>query len=276
MVKWPNGNKMAVMLTFDMDGETLWTSRNSTSWDSPAVLAHGAYGPREGAPRILDLLDKHGIKSTFFIPGWIIEKYEPICREIHARGHEIAYHGYLHEFSPNSTYAEEAELMEKCEKIIANITGKKPVGQRTPNGVVLPHTPQLLLDRGYKYASSLCPQDSPYFYQIDGKDIPLIQLPTETCYDDSSYYFFTLQEPVRRGIATGSQVYEIWSEEFDGLYEEGKMMNIIMHPQITGRVSRVKTLERLINHMKEKEGVWFARCDEVAEYVHANPDCLKA
>ena len=54
------------------------------------------------------------------------------------------------------------------------------------------------------------------------------------------------------------------------------MMNIIMHPQITGRVSRVKTLERLINHMKEKEGVWFARCDEVAEYVHANPDCLKA
>jgi peptidoglycan/xylan/chitin deacetylase (PgdA/CDA1 family) len=267
MVKWPDGKKCAVLFTFDVDAETLWLSRNKDSWNSPEALSRGAYGPKEGVPRILDLLDKHDIKGTFFIPGWVIEKYEDMAREIHKRGHELGYHGYLHEFDKNITYDQENELMEKCEGIIKRITGKRPVGQRSPMGEVLPHTVKLLCDREYIYASNLKDSDSPYFHKLDGKDAPLVELPTEWMYDDSSYYFFTLQEPARRGIAPASTVYEIWKEEFDGLYEEGKIFTLIIHPQISGRPSRIKAMDKLITYMKSREGTWIARADEVARYL---------
>jgi len=62
-------------------------------------------------------------------------------------------------------------------------------------------------------------------------------------------------------------LFEIWQDEFDGLYEEGKMFNTINHPQISGRPSRVKTLEKLIQHMKSRPGTWIARIDEVARHL---------
>ena len=82
---WPQGVRCAVMFTFDVDGETLWTSRNPDNWNRPGNLAQGSYGPRIAMPKILDVLEKHGVKSSFFIPGWIIEKYPEMAREILSR-----------------------------------------------------------------------------------------------------------------------------------------------------------------------------------------------
>jgi peptidoglycan/xylan/chitin deacetylase (PgdA/CDA1 family) len=245
MLAWPEGKKCGVLLTFDLDGETLWTSRNAQSWNSPLVLAQGSYGPKVGVFRILDLLDKHRVKATFFIPGWIIEKYPDTAKEVHNRGHEIAYHGYLHEFDPDLDYEKEKALMDKCESIIENITGKKPIGHRTPNGEMKPHTLQLIRDKGYTYSANMMDNDKPYFHKVDGKEIPLVEFPSDWLYDDSSHYFFTLQNPPRRGIAPTSHVLEIWKDEFDGLYEEGGLLNLIMHPQISGRASRVNALDKL-------------------------------
>jgi len=274
MIKWPDGVQCAVMLTFDLDAETMWISRNPISWDCPETLSRGAYGPNEGVPRILKLLDKHDVKATFFIPGYVAEKYPAVVKEIFDRGHEIGYHGYLHEFRRDITYEEESQLMEKCENILADITGQKPVGQRSPMCELLPHTVKLLYDRGYSYATNLKDWDSPYLHKLNGETVPLVEMPFEWLYDDSSFYMFTLQEPVRRGISPGSVVYEIWSEEFCGLYEEGKSMTIIIHPQLSGRPSRIKTLDRLISYMKSKPGTWIARCDQVARYILDHPDCI--
>ena len=114
-MKWPAGVKCAVVFTFDLDAETLWFSRNPKNWDSVQNRSRGAYGPNEAVPRILDMLARNGVKSTFFIPGWVIEQYEGIVRRISEEGHEIGYHGYLHECSTTITYDEENALMEKCE-----------------------------------------------------------------------------------------------------------------------------------------------------------------
>ena len=275
MVKWPNGKKIAVMLTFDVDAETMWISRNPISWKSPETLSRGAYAMNEAVPRTLDLLDKHNIKSSFFIPGWVIEKFPQRCKEIHEAGHEFGYHGYLHEFSPDITYEQENALMEQCEAIIEDITGYRPVGHRSPMGEFLPHTVQLLVDRGYKYATAMKDWDVPYFHKLNGEEVNLVEIPTEWMLEDSPYYMFTLQEPVRRGISPGSHVFEIWTSEFDGLYDEGKIMNLTFHPQMSGRVSRIKTLDEVITYMKRREGTWFARCDEVAQYLIDNKDALK-
>lgn len=111
---WPNGVKMGVALTFDLDAETFWFSRTMDSLNNPNLMAEGAYGPNVGVPRILDMLDRQELKATFFIPGWVIEKHTEVCREIVRRGHEIGYHGYLHE----TTYfpEQDKELVAKSKK----------------------------------------------------------------------------------------------------------------------------------------------------------------
>ena len=67
--------RIQVFLTFDVDGETLWLSRDKVNPVGPVMLSQGAYGPKVAVPRILELLKEYGIKSTFFVPGsctWII------------------------------------------------------------------------------------------------------------------------------------------------------------------------------------------------------------
>ena len=267
MLRWPAGVKSVVFFTFDFDAETLWFCRNPANWEDALNRSRGAFAAYEGVPRILDMLARNEIKSTFFIPGWVIEQYGDVVKRIHEEGHEIAYHGYTHETVDTINYEEENRLMDKCEAIIKNITGKKPIGHRSPNGGVHPYTFKMLQERGYLYSANMMDRNMPYFHKIDGVEIPVLEFPSEWMYDDSSYYFFTLQEPVRRGIASARTLFDIWVDEFDGLYDEGKMLNLIIHPQLSGRTSRVKTLEKLIQHVKSRPGAWITRIDEVAHFL---------
>ncbi|MBO0838618.1 MAG: polysaccharide deacetylase family protein, partial [Actinobacteria bacterium] len=82
-----------VCLTFDFDAVSAWVYRGLTT---PTQLSRGEFGV-VGARRILDLLERHGVKATWFIPGHTIETYPGACREVVEAGHEVGHHGYLHE-----------------------------------------------------------------------------------------------------------------------------------------------------------------------------------
>ena len=73
MMTWPDNKRIAVMMAFDLDAETMWTTRGDGNHDHITNLSRGAYGPKQGVPRILDMLDVYGVKATFFIPGVIAE-----------------------------------------------------------------------------------------------------------------------------------------------------------------------------------------------------------
>jgi hypothetical protein len=81
-VKWPNGARCAIMMTFDLDGESPWIQRDPALADRYLHMSLGSYGPKTGMPRILDLLDRYDIKTCIFIPGWIVEHYPALCEEI--------------------------------------------------------------------------------------------------------------------------------------------------------------------------------------------------
>ena len=89
--------KSAVCLTFDLDAETAWISRDPANIGRLSVMSQGAYGPRVGVPLILDSLDRNRIRTTFFIPEWTVERWSEVVAEIHRRDHEVGHHGYLHE-----------------------------------------------------------------------------------------------------------------------------------------------------------------------------------
>lgn len=263
---WPNGAKAAVMLTFDFDAETLQESRFKGKVGF-ADRSRGQYGPTEGLKRCLEVLDRRNVKGTFFVPGVVAERYPEHVKRIAEASHEIACHGYAHETELGIPREAEAEILKKAEQALKNITGKTPVGHRAPSSIMQMYEPELLYERGYLYSSSMKTCDWAYCHEINGKKVPLVELPVDYCLDDFSYFYFTLAVPRHKNIYRTSYVREIWQDEFDGLAAEGnKIMCLKLHPQLIGRASRAKMLESLIEYMQDN-GAWIATCEETARYV---------
>ena len=254
-----------VLLTFDLDAELLWTARDAKNWNRPVALSQGAYGYREGVPRILDLLSKHGLHCTFFVPGMIIERNRETVESILRAGHEIAHHSYSHRWVETLTPEEECEEFSKGIELIRELTGRRPRGWRSPAAEFSPRTMDLLLEHKFAYSSNFFDRDEPYKHVVNGRKTDLVEFPFAWVLDDAPFFLYSIQL-TGRIMMPPSFVFEHWAAEFDRLHaEKGKCFVLAMHPQIIGRPSRIGLLERLINHIKQHRDVWIARCDEVAE-----------
>jgi peptidoglycan/xylan/chitin deacetylase (PgdA/CDA1 family) len=255
-----------VLLTFDLDGETLWISRDEENLKRPIVLSQGAYGPKVGAWRILKLLERYGITSTFFVPGWIAERYGPLVEDILRRHHEIAHHGYLHEWPTNMGPQEERDKFELALETLRRITGRDPVGYRSPAWEFSAVTLKLLAEKHFLYSSNAMDSDAPYEHVIDGKPSGVIELPVSWTLDDAPHFLLSLTTP-GRVVQNARQILEMWIDEFDGLVADGepRVCVLTMHPQIIGRPSRVLMLENFIKHVRACPQAGFATCREAAE-----------
>lgn len=263
---WPDQKRIAVMLAFDLDAETMWTTRGDGNAGHITNLSRGTYGPKQGIPRILQMLDTWKVKATFFIPGIIAEKYPDVVREISRRGHEIGFHGYRHEEFSSTTYKEEDATMNRAEQIIQDICGQKLQGHRAPGGVIHDYSLKLFLEHGYIYSSNWRSSDGPFLHQVDGRTIPLVELPKDSIFDDTAYDFYTDSPPERYELKSPGEMLEIWKEEFDSLAAEGRMINFVLHPQFIGRASRVAMLSQLIGYMLA-HGAWLDTNQAVASHI---------
>ena len=149
---WPDNKRIALLLSFDIDAETLWLTRNDINERHLVHMSRGLYATKQGLPRILKMLEEEGLKATFFTTAYTAEIHPEIIQYIAAQGHEIGYHGYLHEVK--DTYEEENALMDKVDAIFRSLTGKRPVGVRMPDGILHDFHKQLWLDRGCIYSWS--------------------------------------------------------------------------------------------------------------------------
>ena len=127
---WPNGARVAVCLSFDVDNELLQRAN-----PLPVPLSVGEYGATTSVPRILDLLDRHQVPATFFIPAMGIMLHPEMVPAILARRrHEIGVHGWVHEFWPGiGDTAKEQRLLAQSIEYLTKATGKRPVGVRAPS-----------------------------------------------------------------------------------------------------------------------------------------------
>ncbi len=109
---------------------------------------------------LLDILDHHEARATFFILGWVAERHPRLVEAIARRGHEIASHGYGHDLLTDLNPETFESDLARTEDIIEGITGSKPIGYRAPSFTVMPGTLwalDVLFKRGYRYDSSLFP-----------------------------------------------------------------------------------------------------------------------
>ena len=259
---WPGGAECAVALSFDSDHETL-TLR--TGQRSPGKLSQGQYGNRVAVPRILDLLKKHNIPATFFVPAVTARLYPDEQRRVIAEGHEIGIHSWIHEY--NSALAPEVErdLQLRAADMLQKVTGIRPVGIRTPSWDFSEVTLEITREMGLIYDSSLMADDDPYELLEDGEPTGIVELPVEWIRDDAPYWMMDFARSLMPH-SSPAMVEEIWRHEFDGAFEEGGLFLLTMHPHITGHRSRITALSKLIAHIKGRGNVWFATHEQIARY----------
>jgi peptidoglycan/xylan/chitin deacetylase (PgdA/CDA1 family) len=260
---WPDNSRVAVALSFDVDNASATLARGILNYE---VISRGEYGAVDGLPRILRLLERHRIPASFFIPAVSAALHPNMIKDIQASGlrHEIGVHGWIHELLPAlNNEPEEQRLLTQAIDYLTKATGKRPVGYRAPSWQFSSWTPGQVKAAGFLYDSSLMASDDAYEILIDGKPSGVVELPIERIIDDFPYF---------GGNADGSNpapaaVLEVFQSEFDVAYEEGGLYVLTMHPHIMCHRSRVALLDRLIQHMKSKPGVWFATHEQVARHV---------
>ena len=114
----------------------------------------------DATERLLDILDYADVRATFFVLGWVAERQPGLVQEIHARGHELACHGYSHQMISRLTQQEFAEDVKRAKKVIEDIAGTRVIGYRAPTFSVTRQTLwslEVLMEAGFRYDSSIFP-----------------------------------------------------------------------------------------------------------------------
>jgi len=259
---WPNGARVAVLLSFDVDNETI-----ALRFGEPnaGTLSQGQYGSRQGLRRVVELLDRNRIPASFFIPSVSLQIAPEMANVIKKSGrHEFGVHGWIHELNTTLPDSAERALLTKAVDELTRLTGTKPIGYRAPSWNFSPNTLTILRDLGFRYESSLMADDSPYELLQNGQPTGLVELPVEWILDDAPLF-----NPQGERYSAPRDVAQVWIDEFDKAYDEGTMFLLTMHPHIVGHRSRIVALEQLIAHIQKKGAgkVWWATHADVAEHV---------
>lgn len=256
--------------------------------DSPCDISRGVFAGRVGIPRLLDLFDRYGIKTTWFSCEHSIETFPEQMKDVVARGHEIGLHGYSHENPLAMTPEQEEKILLHTIDLVTELSGKKPVGYRAPWWEFSKVTNDLLVKHGIKYDSSLMHDEfHPYFvttgdkwypirYDQDpdtwmkpmefGKKTELVEVPCSWYLDDLPPQMFIKSSPNSFGWVSPDVIFELWKNQFDFLYEEGEgVFPITIHPDVSGRPQGILMHRKLIEYMRSKPGVTFVTYAEACE-----------
>ena len=276
-----------VCLTFDYDNVSPAIARDQTT---PTMISRGDFGV-VGAERLLALLEKHGLRSTWFIPGHTLESYPASCRKVFGAGHEIGHHGWTHRTPASLGREEEERELIRGNAAIEALTGRKARGYRSPAWDLSPHSIELLLAHGFVYDSSLMGHDylpyqardgdvaSPLEPMRFGEPTALVEAPISWSLDDyPAFEFSQTRSGVLPGLMNAELVGQNWFADFRYMAEhyDWGVITYTMHPHVIGRGHRLIMLEGLIEKLVAAGARFLTMEDAVAEYRAKFPDGLRA
>lgn len=269
--------KHFVCLTFDQDNASGAIARGMTT---PTAISRGDFG-MVGAERILALLKKHKIPSTWFVPGHTIESYPASVAAVHKAGHEIGNHGWTHRVPATLGRAEEERDLVRGNAAIRKLIGRDPRGYRSPAWDLSPHSLELLIKHDFLYDSSLMGHDYlPYQARqndvvtlqepiVYGPDSKLVEMPISWSLDDFMVFeFYRYDSVVLPGLMNAGLVLENWLDDFRYMKSQygWGVLTYTFHPHVIGRGHRMMLLEKLIRELR-KGGATFVTMEQaVAEY----------
>jgi len=265
-IPWPNGARCACAITFDVDADSLiHIARPADSFDRLYPITMGRYGPTVGVPRILETYRRLGLKQSFFMPGWTMERYPETVEAILRDGHEIGHHGYIHEDPTQISASAQREAFERALAIHGRLTGRKPRGYRAPVYNANHATIDLLIEHGFAYDSSLMADDIPYLMKTPRGQ--LYEAPPHWGSDDWPPFAHYAEIGYMMPVKAPSEGLAASFEEFEAQYEAGGFWMGIWHPFLTGRLARWRVVERWLEDVLATRSVWFAPLEEIIAHV---------
>jgi peptidoglycan/xylan/chitin deacetylase (PgdA/CDA1 family) len=287
---WPGGARLAISLVvnYEEGSERSFAAGDTdqeplTEWGSyplPPDIRNLAmesmfeYGSRVGVWRILDVLERHNVKSTFYACAVAFEHAPEVAKAAVAAGHEICSHGYRWEEIFRLSEEEEREHIRLAIESLEKTTGQRPRGWYCRYGPS-ERTRRLIAEEGgFLYDSDAYNDDVPYFVQVEGKRHLVVPYTA----DVNDFRFWQANGPTTQG-----QFLEYLTDSFDVLYAESertpRMMSLGLHCRMIGRPGRISALEKFIKYAKSFPGVWFATRSEIAQWWvdnHAEPAAADA
>ena len=256
-----------VLLGIDLDAEALWEGKDPTNAQRPVLLSNGAFAVREGLEPLLELLQSHAIRTTFFVPGITCDRYPESVRAIVKAGHELGSHGYHHKpISPAMSLKEEEEELVRGIDCLRAITRQHPTAWRSPSWEWSSGTLDLLLSNGITVSTSFHDRIRPYRHERGGNAVDVVELPVQWHLADAPFFLYGGQ--VGRTIRTAAAAREVWEEEFAALYDRlGAFYNLTLHVQLIGHPGRLRMLDQHIAFIKRHPRARFMTCGEIAATV---------
>lgn len=272
--KWPNGARLALWVIPNLEFFHLNTPLSGHPWEksseykAPTVRAWGQrdYGNRIGVFRVMDVLNKYGIRATATTNADICDFHPEIIEDAVKLGWEFMGHN-----KTNSTRLtavppeEERALIRYCLDRLQQATGKRPVGWLGSGLAETWNTLDHLVDEGCLYVSDWVNDDQPYRMKVDAGE--MVYLPYSYEVNDSNQINYRL--------GSSDDFETMIKRTFDVLYREGaqsaRVMAICLHPFLIGVPHRIGGLDAALKYICEHEGVWLATGEEIARaYLAAN------
>lgn len=263
---WPEGCRAAMFLSFDVDAESAWTSKDPGHAERLVTMSFGGYEARVGVPVLLELLGQLGLRATFFTTGWAVEAHPAMAEGILRAGHEIGHHGFHHLLPEPGDPSIEDELDRGLE-VLHRRLGVVPVGYRAPYGESNERLRGSLARRGFLYSSSWRDDVRPYRQVLADGTLGVVELPVTASYDDWSHGLSNRFSP--RPLLTREQVLSLWTDELAELRDWGALATTVLHPQVSGRPMRLRLLREFLLHAQAYGDLWIATGQEIAAHFVA-------
>jgi peptidoglycan/xylan/chitin deacetylase (PgdA/CDA1 family) len=274
---WPGGARLALSLVVNVEeGSEMTVARGDRGMEPVDELgvfvkapvrnygneSNYLYGIKAGAPRIVELLDRYGIRASWTVAAMSLEEHPAIAEAIRARGDEPVSHGYrwVHQFRMDE--AAEHDFIARAADSIERTTGTRPMGWLS-RYLHTPATRRLLIEAGYRYHMDDYSGDVPFWDRDTVPGRPIVILPYQLDTNDMKMWTDPAYTP-RAWLD-----YAVTS--FDRLLAEGeaghpKMMSLGLHLRIIGRPGRIWALEEFLRHVRAREGVWVASRGDIAAH----------
>lgn len=281
-LKWPRGKRVALILTINLETWDLVKDTDRPYYAGgppilPDVLPGNTpdfpnftwreYGQRVGIWRLFDLFDEMKVKPSCTMNAVTAERRRAMVDGALKRGYEMLAHNYeqgelLTDFAKDP--AKERDIIARTLKVYEQTVGRKAKGWLSSSLRGTLNTAEILAEHGLIFYCDLMNDDQPYLIQT--KHGPIVSTPYTNEIND-----FTLL--TRRGHTT-DEFRDVLIEELDVLYKEGRetgrMMNVGLHPHVSGRAYRIRALREFIRHAKKLPGVWWPTREELATWYLAN------
>jgi polysaccharide deacetylase len=234
---WPTGRTLAVSISVMLEG---WAEPDAPGIGpmgnplKPGVVdlqarSWAEYGPKVGAWRLLDLLDREDARAVFYTSGVVADRYPALVGEIRRRGHAVAAHGWSQgTLPPYLTPEQETADIARCVAALTAGSGSAPIGWLSPRCTPRPSTSALLAAQGFRWHADMFDADLPYLIQTPSGS--LVGVPFTMEVNDMPLYVRYGNEP-DAFTRTLTRIVDGWPR----LRSPPACLDITLHGHIFGR-----------------------------------------